>query len=390
VKRVVVIAYEGHPSTRLRISQYRDHLARDGFAMELVLLPQGGWRESARRFPAVKTAIRDADVVFVQRVLQKWLNFLLRSASKPVVFDLDDSVYLIRLSQLAATERPESPEDRARVFYRRLIRGSEYYSSRKRVLDDMLGFCRAAVVGSPIIAQDLAAVARCPVLVLPTSVPVKPARVKQPEDGSRAVRLCWVGTKGGLPYLQSLEPAFRKLRERFGDAVILRVITSVPFHSPSLPTEFVPWSLDKEEELIRESDIGIMPLVAEPFARGKCSFKAILCMSYGIPVVISPVGMNKHLVEHGWDGFLASTPQEWETSIATLVLDVNLRTTMGLRAHEKIATEYSVQRTYPRLRDVLINAADGATPGDEDGGTRTGAGKHRTFGSGNEGHLRRA
>jgi glycosyltransferase involved in cell wall biosynthesis len=221
----------------------------------------------------------------------------------------------------------------------------------------MLRFSRAAVVGSPIIAQDLAAVARCPVLVLPTSVPVKPARVKQP-DGSRAVRLCWVGTKDNLPYLQSVEPAFRKLRERFGDAVILRVITSVPFHSPSLPTEFVPWSLDKEEELIREADIGIMPLIDEPFTRRKCSFKAILCMSYGIPVVISPVGMNKYLVDHGWNGFLATTPQEWETSIGTLVLDANLRTTMGLRAHEKIATGYSVEHTYPRLRDVLINAAD--------------------------------
>jgi glycosyltransferase involved in cell wall biosynthesis len=45
--------------------------------------------------------------------------------------------------------------------------------------------------------------------------------------------------------------------------------------------------------------IGIMPLEDTAWARGKCSFKMLQYMSCGIPVVVSPVGMNLEILKMG-------------------------------------------------------------------------------------------
>src|SRR5438552_2378750 len=126
-------------------------------------------------------------------------------------------------------------------------------------------------------------------------------------------------------------------------------MTNFPSTTPALSTECLALSLNPESDLVRERDIAIVPLVADPFARGKRSFKAILSMSYAMPVVGSPIRMNKELIDHGRDGFLASPAEEWEACLTKLVDDPGLRVRMGECAREKIIRAYSVERTYPRL-----------------------------------------
>jgi glycosyltransferase involved in cell wall biosynthesis len=362
--RIVAIGYERHPSIRLRVEQYGAALREDGFELTTLLLPQTGqkrWREHAQM---VWRRVERADVVIVQRVLFRWLNLILRAAQKPVVFDLDDSVQYVRPTQLSTTLHPRTANDRGRVLYRRAVRGSVYYSSRKRLLDNMLSFCHAAILGNDVLREELAPRTRAPIVIIPTSVPTSLENVKE-HDPHSPVTVGWVGTRSNLLHLRTLEPAFRSLAKGSADLLKLHVVTSEDYRSEYLPTENTTWTLEGEAEAVRSFDIGLMPLVDDPFSRGKSAFKAVLCMSYGIPVVISPVGVNAELVRNGWNGFLASTPEEWTGAISALAEDHELRARLGLNAFRTIEDRFSTERAYPRLRSLLEQVACGRPVEDE-------------------------
>jgi glycosyltransferase involved in cell wall biosynthesis len=65
-------------------------------------------------------------------------------------------------------------------------------------------------------------------------------------------------------------------------------------------------------------------------------------MALGIPAVVSPVGVNSHIVEHGTNGFLASGNNEWKKYLSLLVADAKLRGDMGCEGRQKIFDTYSV------------------------------------------------
>ena len=104
-------------------------------------------------------------------------------------------------------------------------------------------------------------------------------------------------------------------------------------------------------------DIGIMPLTDTPWARGKCGYKLIQYMACGIPVIASPVGVNAELVEHGVNGFLASSDAEWAETLQTLLHDPDLRARMGEAGRRKVEREYSLQVWGPRVAHMLRDVA---------------------------------
>jgi len=80
-------------------------------------------------------------------------------------------------------------------------------------------------------------------------------------------------------------------------------------------------------------------------------------MACGLPVIASPVGVNRQIVEHGVNGFLAETPAEWEVAMQTLATDANLRERMGQAGRLKVAQQYCLQVTGLRLAKLLKTAA---------------------------------
>lgn len=66
-------------------------------------------------------------------------------------------------------------------------------------------------------------------------------------------------------------------------------------------------------------------------------------MACGIPVVASPVGINKELVLSGKRGFLARNEKEWVSSLSKLIVDFNLRKRMGKEGREFVKKYYSAR-----------------------------------------------
>ena len=100
---------------------------------------------------------------------------------------------------------------------------------------------------------------------------------------------------------------------------------------------------------IADFDIGVMPLVDDPYTRGKCAMKALEYMAMGIPVVASPVGENCYVVKPGINGFLASTCAEWSNTLEMLIIDGSLRRAMGNRGRNMVEEEYSVKKIVDRI-----------------------------------------
>jgi glycosyltransferase involved in cell wall biosynthesis len=188
--------------------------------------------------------------------------------------------------------------------------------------------------------------------VLPTCVSADPERIKAHDDRT-PIRIGWIGMRDNLRELEALDPAFRALRDRFESDVLLSVVSSRPYQTSAIDTEFAPWSLETEAESLLRCDIGIMPLADNLYASGKCAFKAIQCMSFGLPVVVSPVGMNTAAVDEGVNGYFASTPDEWTERLSELIVSPALRAQMGKHAFEKVQREYSTEVGYEAVRRAL-------------------------------------
>ena len=54
-----------------------------------------------------------------------------------------------------------------------------------------------------------------------------------------------------------------------------------------------------------------MPLENNRWSLGKCSYKLIKYMGVGIPVIGSKIGENINVIDHGINGYLAETAEDW-------------------------------------------------------------------------------
>ena len=90
-------------------------------------------------------------------------------------------------------------------------------------------------------------------------------------------------------------------------------------------------------------DISVMPLRDTLWNRGKCATKLLESMSMGIPVVASPVGENKYVVNDGVNGHLAGSVDEWVGCLSKLIEDESLRKVLGKRGRERTVESYSVE-----------------------------------------------
>jgi len=119
----------------------------------------------------------------------------------------------------------------------------------------------------------------------------------------------------------------------------------------TLPVELLDWvSPDAMPALLREADIGLLPLVQRnEWTQAKSPTKLYEYMASGLAVVASANGEATHVIRHGKSGWLAQDKASFRQGILTLANDVARRQEMGVAARQRVLDKYSL----PRLTDTL-------------------------------------
>lgn len=321
------------PSTRFRWSQYVEDIKEFGFDVSELCSTFGAYAPaSCIRRPAwlaatvAESLVRTLhanryDLRFLQRNLTATLCTWEPLLKKPFVFDVDDSIFL-------GPRRASA--DRIARSASLIICGNNFLANH---------FCRYGAVE-----------------VLPTAVDTMRFVPQLGSTPSRQV-IGWSGSSSGLKYLYGIEPAIQKLLYKHPEVIFKVVSNKAPVFKnlPSNRVVYEPWSHDREVAVLQEFAVGIMPLEDDLWARGKCSFKMLTYMAVGIPVVVSPVGMNEEILEKGECGYSAVSMDDWVDAVSALLMNQTLSVKMGRIGRHIIETHYAKKIVGPKLASILNN-----------------------------------
>jgi len=307
------------PSTRFRWSQYVPYLQDSGFNVKEFGSHFGAYAPESLGvklawFPATvsESVIRamrsyECDISFLQRNLVATLMTSELLLKKPVVFDVDDAIFLGRGGKAA---------------------------------DKIAERSSLVICGNDFLADHFSQFNT--VKVLPTAVDV--SRFRKIENSILSRRIIgWSGTSSGFKFLYQIEWAIACVLKKYPDVIFKVVADKSPSFSilPAKQVLFEKWSAVREVDVLNEFSIGIMPLEDTLWARGKCSFKMLTYMAVGIPVIVSPIGMNKEVLNKGEVGYAALSVHDWVEAMESLLESPGLSVEMGIAGQEIIKKYYS-------------------------------------------------
>lgn len=346
-------------SSRMRSFQYLPWLEQAG--LQVTVLPlladqflvrryqqgsYGVWsllRAYARRLRALMVR-HQFDVVWIEKEALPWWPLWLELAllrGVPYVLDYDDAIF-------------HNYDQHANAWVRRL------FGQR---LDGLMAQAALVVGGNSYLAQRARDAGAPWVEVVPTVIDL--ARYPYPPQTSTTApaslqaadglpRIVWIGSPSTVHYLHLIREPLQALAVRH--PFVLRVIGGGTVDLPGVQVEVVPWTEASEVENISACQVGVMPLLDSLWERGKCGYKLIQYMACGLPVVASGVGVNPEIVRHDENGFVANTADEWVTSLGKLLESASLRKQMGAAGRQRVENEYCIQKTAPRMAQLLRSA----------------------------------
>jgi hypothetical protein len=339
-------------STRQRFVQYEPALAAAGITVDYApLLGNEHINRLVAERPARPLAVLRSytgrlrslvaagayDALWVHcELFPYWPGFterLVKWPGKPIVFDYDDAIFHMYDS---------SP----RPVIRRLL---------GRKLAPLLSRVDACCCGNDYL-QDYARQFCSRSMVLPTVVDTTRYCPVGKLTGLPTV-IGWIGSPSTWPFMRPLLPLLRELREEYG--VVIRVVGagSAAERDRFSGLELVRWSEASEIAAVQAMDVGIMPVPDGPFERGKSGYKLIQYMACGLPVVASPVGVNKKIVEPGRSGYLARSSNDWRGALVNLITNPDLRATLGHAGRDRIVADFSLETHAPRLVQLFQSFA---------------------------------
>jgi GT2 family glycosyltransferase/glycosyltransferase involved in cell wall biosynthesis len=252
-----------------------------------------------------------------------------RAAGCPVVYDLDDLLL----------ELPEEHPDR-------LI---HYYSSA------LLPMLRAIIEADAVTAStqplcDYLRPFNPNVYLLPNYLNDSIWQLRTPQPSKNAGEPVVIGYMGGESHaadLGAISPALVNIAQRFEGKVAFRFLGAKPTGDliDHLAVRWDPaptfvYRQFAQEFLSEDYDICIAPLKDNLFNRCKSPIKYLEYTALGAPGVYSRISPYAEVINHGDNGWLASSQDEWEEYLAQLIENPQMRFEMAANAQEDVRARW--------------------------------------------------
>jgi len=322
-------------ASRYRVLQYIPYLKSKGMETTVSLYPRT-LKENFQFF----NSLPQYDVVFLQRKRfnQPRLG-ILRKRAKRIIYDFDDS-----------------------VMYRNSKAKDPISQTRRRRFVQMIKNSNFVIAGNEFLKNEVLPF-NPNVEVIPTAIDQERYYLKIYPVQQERVTLGWIGDHGSIHYLEKMRPIFEKIGERYPQ-VELKIVCDTFFDCERMKVIKKNWSSEEEVADLQGFDVGLMPLVDDPWSWGKCGLKIIQYQGVGLPVVCTPVGINKDLVEDGINGYWAMTSEEWEKKLSLLIENSELRERMGREGRRRVLENYTYQACAPRLFSILTRLMEEPSKGE--------------------------
>ncbi|MGZ3884448.1 MAG: glycosyltransferase family 4 protein [Bacteroidia bacterium] len=340
------------PSQRYRYEQYISFLQQQGFEFtfspllsekaDTVFYSKG--HVISKAFILLRSVLsrmkdsrhyNDFDIIFIQReALFIGSNFFERKAfhsRAKVIFDFDDSIWLMDTSP-----------------------GNKKWEWLKNPGKTASNIQHAhAVIAGNAYLKNYAERFSKNVMLIPTTVDCA-VHVPKPElRNKETVVIGWSGSISTIKHFEEIVPVLKKLKENYGDRISVKVLGDAAYENSALGIKGKAWGAATEVDDLNTFDIGIMPLPDDEWARGKCGLKGLTFMACGVPVVMSPVGVNTEIVRHNENGFLAAGEDQWIRYLSQLIEAPELRKRLGEAGRQTVVKTYSTEANKEKYLDVF-------------------------------------
>lgn len=319
------------PASRFRVRQFIAPLLQLGVDVREFYPPWSKYRMASvvplgmiGRMQGLLAA-RAGDITWLERELIPGRFTLERLAGRRRIFDVDDAIWLL---------------------------------SEDRFSEKIVDICDGVIAGNDYIADHYKQAGARKVWVVPTSIDTKVWR-PAPKSSQARWTIGWIGSASNLPFLEEIEEPLADFLNAHTDAQLQVVCDREPAFKKIARERwrFTRWSPESEVRLVQEMDVGLMPLADTEWTRGKCAFKMISYMAVGIPVIVSPVGVNSEVLRQGEVGFAAKTAGEWYDALRALFSDRELALRMGAGGRAVVEEYYSVGKNVFALAGIFREVA---------------------------------
>ena len=354
MKILILTRYDrAGPSSRYRFYQFLPYLEKENFDISISPLFNEKYvhilysdKRSTKFLNTLSAYIgrtykllfdRKYDLVWIEKEALPWvptfIEKLLCKTSVPYVIDYDDAIF-------------HSYDQHQNYIIR-------YIYSKK--ISEFMSRATTIIAGNQYIASYAERNGAKNIAILPTVVDTNFFVANRlPKNDSFTIG--WIGSPSTSRHVNVAASALNQLCNN--NDVQFSAIGAVEKDVADIPGQLIPWKKESEVQELNRFDVGIMPLPDTPWEKGKCGFKLIQYMACELPVVASPVGVNRKIVKHGVDGFLAGNTEEWIKYLKILREDPELCRKMGVAGREKIEKEYSFDFVAPELISILKEATE--------------------------------
>lgn len=336
---IKVAAFTGgltSPSARFRVRQNINHLKSHNIETHEFYSTFGSYPPPQRwsrglwgagellsRVPHIIGSFQH-DVVLLQRTIISGYKTLEPFTKKPRVLDIDDAIFL--------------------------------YRKNGEFIKNIAQSCDSIVCGNSYLA-DWFAKYNSNIHIIHTGIDTEKYTPIEKKESQESIYLGWIGTSSNFRYLYNIENSLSQILNNQKKIKLKIISDSEPKFKKINPDSiiFKKWSEKIEMNEIQSFDIGIMPLENSEWARGKCSFKMIQYMSCGIPVIASPVGMNRDVLNMGGFGVPAITKEDWIDGIKLLAKSTATRKEYGEVARNIAKSNFSTTLISKQLSTVITS-----------------------------------